>query len=220
MLVVPRTQALSGAPSTSGAEAAVEVLIGTAMGSGGEGEAFRLLRRCAALGIDGEDCAVGTRGAMRGQFYPGDQVIKFIRNFKCSTSRVCVPSALVWVDLLLLIKSVLVKKPYTRVIYASRDGGARDDLSLHASSVGQPIAWDERQRRGDRAVRHELVRRGHAWVAQAASQQGDERVDRIDAGEPRLERREGVLVLERRCAEARSEPPALGLGRELARGEL
>ena len=44
--------------------------------------------------------------------------------------------------------------------------------------------------------------------------------DRIDAGEPRLERREGVLVLERLGAEARSEPPALGLGRELARGEL
>ena len=52
MLVVPRTQALSGAPSTSGAEAAVEVLIGTAMGSGSEGEAFRLLRALRGFGID------------------------------------------------------------------------------------------------------------------------------------------------------------------------
>ena len=53
MLVVPRTQALSGEPSTSGAEAAVEVLIGTAMGSGSEGEAFRCSARCAALGLIG-----------------------------------------------------------------------------------------------------------------------------------------------------------------------
>ena len=67
MLVVPRTQALSGAPSTSGAEAAVEVLIGTAMGSGSEGEAFRLLRALRGFGIDGKDWAVGTGGVMRGQ---------------------------------------------------------------------------------------------------------------------------------------------------------
>ena len=73
MLVVPRTQALSGAPSTSGAEATVEVqvLIGTAMGSSSEGEAFRLLRaRCAALGTDGGGKFVFRRhrgGVMRGQ---------------------------------------------------------------------------------------------------------------------------------------------------------
>ena len=70
MLVVPRTQALSGAPSTSGAEAAVEVLIGTAMGSGSEGEAFRCSARCAGFGIDGGAKFVFRQsgGVMRGQF--------------------------------------------------------------------------------------------------------------------------------------------------------